>query len=76
MIKIFRWEESPDKKRHLYVWAGAYNYPLGFVTFQWRGWKGKIYIPGAEARYFQNRIEACTYVEAQLVHFMHMVSAP
>lgn len=75
MIKRFHWAESQHKKRHFYVWCGEYMDPLGFVSFQWKGWKGKPYLPGTEARYFSTYLEATTYVEMQIIYFVNAMTA-
>ena len=71
----FDWQESQDKKKHFYVYAGYCNDRLGFVSYRQNGWKAKSYMPGAWHRVCGDLDEAKAFVEDQIKAFLDAVSA-
>lgn len=71
----FDWEESREKRKHFYVFAGYSSDRLGFVTFQRNGWKAKSYMPGSHHRICPDLETAQEFVQEQIKAFIKSISA-
>lgn len=70
---VFDWEESIDKRKHFYAFAGYNSNRLGFVAYQRRGWKAKAYLPGCKAQWFGSQDLAEHYVQECIKAFVNSI---